>query len=689
MKKYRTEQLRNVALVSHSGTGKTSLAEALLFNTGAITRLGRIEEHNTVGDYDPEEQERGMSVNTAIIPCEWEDHKVNLLDAPGYMDFVGEVKGALRVSSGAVVLVEASAGVEVGTEMVWRYADEHSLPRIAYINKMDRENANFQRAIESLRQKFDTRIIPLQLPIGAQASFRGVIDLVTMKAYVGDKMEPSDMPAELRSQAETLRQELVEAAAEADDELIMKYLEGEELAVEEIQRGIRAGVMSGALVPVMCGSATSNIAVAPLLSAIVAYLPSPAEREVVAKNLATGEDEKLQLSPTAPLAALVFKTLADPFVGKMTYFWVASGEMHSDARVLNSVKGEEERIGQLYYLRGKEQIPTDAVTTGDIAVVTKLSVTATGDTLCDKEHPLVLPGITYPSPIFEAAVQPKTKADLDKLGSALARLVDEDPTLRLRRDQDTGEMILAGMGDSHVDIAVRRLQRKFGVQVTTDVPRVPYKETVTKTAQAQGRHKKQTGGRGQFGDVWVRIEPLPTGTGFEFVDEVFGGAVPRNFIPSVEKGVRNALQQGVLAGFPVVDVRLALYDGSYHPVDSSDIAFQLAGALGFRKAMEAAGPVLLEPVMNVRIIVPEQFMGDILGDLNTRRARVLGMDQEHGNSIITAQAPLAEMQRYASSLRAMTQGRGIFSMEFSHYDQVPSHLAEQIIAAAKVEKEQE
>ena len=689
MKKYRTEQLRNVALVSHSGTGKTSLAEALLFNTGAITRLGRIEEHNTVSDYDPEEQERGMSVNTALIPCEWEDHKINLLDAPGYMDFVGEVKGALRVSTGAVVLVEASAGVEVGTEMVWRYADEHSLPRIAYVNKMDRENANFQRAIESLRQKFDTRIIPLQLPIGAQASFRGVVDLVTMKAYVGDKMEPSDVPAELRSQAETLRQELVEAAAEADDELIMKYLEGEELTVEEIHRGIRAGVTSGALVPVMCGSATNNVAVAPLLSAMVNYLPSPAEREVVARNLATGEDEKLQLSPTAPLAALVFKTLADPFVGKMTYFWIASGEMHSDARVLNSGKGEEERIGQLYYLRGKEQIPTDAVTTGDIAVVTKLSVTATGDTLCDKEHPLVLPGITYPSPIFEAAVQPKTKADLDKLGSALARLVDEDPTLRLRRDQDTGEMILAGMGDSHVDIAVRRLQRKFGVQVTTDVPRVPYKETVTKTAQAQGRHKKQTGGRGQFGDVWVRIEPLPTGSGFEFVDEVFGGAVPRNFIPSVEKGVRNALQQGILAGFPVVDVRLALYDGSYHPVDSSDIAFQLAGALGFRKAMEAAGPVLLEPIMNVRIIVPEQFMGDILGDLNTRRARVLGMDQEHGNSIITAQAPLAEMQRYASSLRAMTQGRGIFSMEFSHYDQVPSHLAEQIIAAAKAEKEQE
>ncbi len=689
MKKYQTEQLRTVSLISHSGAGKTSLAEAMLYNTGAITRLGRVEEGNTVSDYDPEEQERRMSVNTSVILCEWEGHKINVLDAPGYMDFVGEVKGALRVSDAAIVVVCAASGVEVGTEMVWQYADQRGLPRLAFINKMDRENSNFQRTLDHMKQKFERRLIPLVLPIGSQAAFKGVVDLISMKAFVGDKGETSEIPADLREQAEALRQELVETAAEADDELIMKYLDGEELSTEEIQRGIRAGVKAGAFVPVLCGSATANKGITHLLQAIVAYLPSPAEKEVVAQSLATGQEEVMKPSDNSPLSALVFKTLADPFVGKMTYFRVWSGELGSDSRAFNSVKGEEERIGQLYFLRGKEQIPTNNVGAGDIGIATKLQQTATGDTLCSKDHALVLPGITYPSPIFEAAVSPKTKADLDKLSNALARLVDEDPTLRLRRDQDTGEMILAGMGESHVDIAVRRLQRKFGVQVATDVPKVPYKETVTRVAEAQGRHKKQTGGRGQFGDVWLRMEPLPGGSGFEFADEVFGGAVPRNFIPSVEKGLRNAIQHGVLAGFPVIDVRIALYDGSYHAVDSSDISFQLAAALGFKKVMEAAGPVLMEPIMNAKIIVPEQFMGDILGDLNTRRARVQGMDQERGNSVITAQVPLAEMQRYASSLRAMTQGRGVFTMEFSHYDQVPGHLATGIIEAAKAAKEQE
>lgn len=687
MKKYKPEQLRNVSLASHSSAGKTSLAEAMLYNTKAITRLGRVEEKNTVSDYDPEEQERGMSVNTSIIPCEWQGHKINVLDTPGYADFVGEVKGALRVSDGMVALICAASGVEVGTELIWQYADESNLARIAFINKMDRENANFQRALDHLRQKFDATFIPLQLPIGSQASFRGIVDLVTMKAYIGDSNEEAEIPADLREQAESLHQELIEAAAEADDELIMKYLDGEELTKDEVRRGLRVGVVSGSIVPVLCGSGTANIGAAQLLEAIIAYLPSPMDREVVATNPATGEEETLQPSEEAPLSALVFKTLADPFVGKMTYFRVFSGALASDSRVYNSVKGEEERIGQLYFLRGKEQIPMDVVPAGDIGIVTKLAGTATGDTLCDRGHPLVLPGITYPTPIFEASISPKTKADLDRLSSALARLVDEDPTLGIRREQDTGETIISAMGESHVDIAVRRLERKFGVQVLTDVPKVPYKETVTKTAQAQGRHKKQTGGRGQFGDVWLRIEPLPRGQGYEFANEIFGGAVPKNFIPSVEKGLQNALQHGVLAGFPVVDVKIALYDGSYHPVDSSDIAFQIAANLGFRNVMTAAGPVLLEPIMNVKITAPEQFMGDILGDLNTRRARVQGMDQVRGNSIITAQAPLAEMQRYATSLRAMTQGRGIFTMEFSHYEEVPSHLAEEIIEKAKAERE--
>jgi elongation factor G len=687
MKKYQTEQLRNVSLISHSGAGKTSLAEAMLYDTGAITRLGRVEERTTVSDYDPEEQERQMSVNTSVIPCEVAGCKINVLDTPGYMDFVGEVKGALRVSDSTIVVICAASGVEVGTEMCWQYADQLNLPRIIFINKLDRENASFQRVIDQVRAKFEKRVIPLQLPIGAETAFKGIIDLVSMKAYLEDKRDPVAIPAELQKQAETMRQEMIEAAAEADDELIVKYLDGEELSAEEVAKGIRTGVKNGAFIPVMCGSATQNRGVLQLLQAITAYLPSPVEKEVVAKNLASNQEEVLKPISHSPLAALVFKTLADPFVGKMTYFRVFSGDFSSDSRAYNASKGEEERIGQTYFLRGKEQITTDAVPVGDIGIVTKLQYTATGDTLCQKDHALILAGISYPLPVFEASVFPKTKADLDKLGNALARLVDEDPTLRLRREQDTGEMIISGMGDSHVDIAVKRLQRKFGVQVATDVPKVPYKETVTKHAQGQGRHKKQTGGRGQFGDVWLRIDPLPANSGFEFADEVFGGSVPKNYIPSVEKGLRGAIQNGILAGYPVIDVKVALYDGSYHPVDSSDIAFQIAAQLGFKKIMESAGPVLLEPVMDVKIIVPEQYMGDILGDLNTRRARVQGMEQERGNSIITAQAPLAEMQRYASGLRALTQGRGVFSMTYSHYDHVPGHLAADIIEAANAAKE--
>lgn len=689
MAKFGTEQLRNISLVGHGGSGKTSLAEAMLYNTGGINRLGRVEEGNTVADYDPEEQERNMSVNTAIVPCEWESNKINVLDTPGYTDFVGEVMGALRVSDGVVSVICAASGVEVGTELTWDYADKYDLPRIIFVNKMDRENASFERTLENIRQKFDKTVIPLQLPIGAQATFEGVVDLLKMTAYQGETGDEIDIPAELADQAEALHMEIVEAAAEADDELIMKYLEGEELTPEEIGVGLRAAVLAGNVVPVFCGSATLNVGVRGLLSAINEYLPAPNATPRTAVNMATEEEVELTADPAGPLAVLVFKTLADPFVGKMNYFRVISGTFHSDMRVHNITNQEEERIGQLYFMKGKEQITTDEIIAGDLGVVTKLADTSTGDTLADRGMQLKLPDITYPNPIFEAAIAPATKADLDKLSNALSRLVDEDPTLRLRRDPDTAETILSAMGESHIDMAVRRLNRKFGVQVVTEVPTVPYKETVTRTAQAQGRHKKQSGGRGQFGDVFLRIEPKPRGEGFEFADEVFGGSVPRNYIPSVEKGLQNAIKSGVVAGFPVVDVLVALYDGSYHPVDSSDIAFQLAAQIGFRKVMEAAGPVLLEPVMSVKINVPDQFMGDILGDLNPRRARVQGMEQERGNSIITAQAPLAEMQRYATTLRAMTQGRGVFTMEFSHYDQVPSHLIADIVAAVEKAAEED
>ena len=689
MQDYVVGRLRNVVLLSHGGSGKTSLAEAMLYDSGAVNRLGRVDEGTTVSDYDAEEIRRKFSVNTSILPCEWAEHKLNVLDTPGYMDFVGEVKAAIRVADAALVLVCAASGVEVGTELDWQYLDERELPRMVFINKMDRENANWQQTLDQLRRKFDATFVPLQMPIGAQASFKGYVDLIAMKAYLGEKGEPADIPADLQDQAAELRQSMMETAAEAEDELVMKYLDGQELSEAEIRRGLATATRAGRIVPVLCGSALQNVGVRPLLDAMVAYLPDPAARPVVATNPVTQEEVAITSGPDQPLSALVYKTLADPFVGKLTYFRVYSGTLNSDTRVYNSTRSAEERVGQLYMIRGKEQTPVDAVKAGDLGAVAKLQVTNTGDTLCDRGQPLVLPGIVFPNPVFQAAIFPKTKADLDKMSQGLTRLTEEDPTLQVHRDPDTNETILAGMGESHIDIAARRLQAKFGVEITSDVPKIPYRETITKTASAQGRHKKQTGGRGQFGDVFVRFEPLPRGTGFEFVDEVFGGAVPKNFIPAVEKGLREAILKGVLAGFPTVDIKAALYDGSYHPVDSSEIAFKLAAHLAFDKGVADAGPVLLEPVMNVTITVPEQYMGDVLGDLNTRRARVLGMEQSRGNSVITATAPLAEMQRYATTLRAMTQGRGLFTMEFSSYEEVPSHITQQVIEAARKAKEAE
>jgi elongation factor G len=686
MESYKVEELRNVGLIAHGAAGKTSLAEAMLFNAGAVRRLGKVEEGNTVSDYDAEEIRRQISVNTAVTPWEWQGHKVNVLDTPGYMDFVGEVKGAVRVADGVVVVVCAASGVEVGTELTWQYADERQLPRLAFINKMDRENANFQSTLEQMTRKFDANFVPLQLPIGSQANFKGVVDLLSMKAYLGDGKQESDIPAELQEQAQSMREQIIDAAAETDDELIMKYLEGEELTSEEISQGLSAAVASGKVVPVLCGSATQNIGVRLLQNAMVSFLPSPAAAQIKATQIVDGSEQVLQPMAASPLSVLVFKTMADPYVGKLTYFRVFSGTLESDSRVLNANKGEEERLGQLFFLSGKDQTPVKEVIAGDIGAVAKLQATVTGDTLCDKDHPLILPGIVFPLPVAFAAVSPKTQADLDKMGSGLSRLVEEDPTLVVERDNDTGETLIKGMGDSHIDIAVRRLKQKFGVDVLTSVPKVPYKETITKIVQVQGRHKKQTGGRGQFGDVWIRFEPLPRGEGFEFADEVFGGRVPRNYIPAVEKGLREIITEGVLAGYPAVDFRAALYDGSYHSVDSSEIAFKLAAHIAFKRGMEEAGPILLEPIMKATITVPEQFMGDVLGDLNGKRARVLGMGQQRGNSLITAEVPLAEMQRYAADLRSMTQGRGYFSMEFERYDPVPPHLVDGIIAEAKKEE---
>jgi elongation factor G len=688
MKEYQTEQLRNVALLSHGSAGKTSLAEAMLLNTGAINRLGNVNEGTTVSDYDEEEIQRHISLSTSLIPCEWDGHKINVLDTPGYLDFVGEVKGAVRVADGALILLDAASGVEVGTDLVWGYADDQRLPRLVFINKMDRENANFQRCLDALKEKFEADFIPIQLPIGGQADFEGVVDLIALKAYLGSKAEERESPASLQGEIDDYRLQLIEAAAESEDELIVKYLEGEELTEEEIRRGLKARIADGSVVPVLCGSATANIGVQPLLQAIIEYLPSPAEvGETVGANPATGEEEALEPNELAPLAVLAFKNLADPYVGKLTYFRVYSGLMESDSRVFNSRSGETERIGQLYILRGKDQIPTDRVRSGDIGAVAKLGNTSTGDTLCDKGHPIVLTPPVFPKPVFSVAVHPKTKSELDKMSTTLARLVEEDPTLHVAREYATNQTILSGMGESHVDIATRRLLQKFGVNITTSVPKVPYRETITKTASAQGRHKKQTGGRGQFGDVYIRFEPLPRDSGFEFTDEIRGGTVPNSYIPAVEKGLREIISKGVLAGYPTTDFRAALYYGSYHSVDSSEIAFKLAAHLAFKKGIPDAGPVLLEPIMEVTITIPEEFTGDVLGDLNSRRGRVQGMDQRRGMAIITAQAPLAEMQRYATDLRSITQGRGIYAMEFSRYEKVPSHAAQKVIEEAQREAE--
>jgi elongation factor G len=689
MKQYSVGRLRNVVLLGHSGSGKTSLAEAMLFDTGVTNRMGRVEDGTTVADFDDEEHRRGISINTAVVPVEWNDHKINVLDAPGFMDFLGDIKGALAVADGAVIVIDASAGVEVGTELVWGYTDEAGLPRLVFVNKIERENVRFDRVLEQLDASFDATFVPIQIPIGEGSHFQGVVDLVSMKAFTGDGKASEDIPDAAAGQVDTYRRRMMESAAENDDELLMKYLDGDELSGEEIKRGFQAGVASGSIVPVLIGSATHNHGVRRLMDAMIEYLPSPSEASPYqATNPATGEDEMLEADPTGPLAAFVFKTVADPYVGKLTFYRVFSGTMQSDTQVYNPRSSSMERLGQLYVMRGREQIPTGQVAAGDIGGVAKLDETVSGDTLCDRGHPLVIPPPEYPTPLYSVALTPRTQADTAKLGPTLSRLTDEDPTLRWHQEPSTKQLILSGMGETHIDVAVRRMEDKFGVKVNRAVPKVPYRETVTQIASAQYRHKKQTGGAGQFAEVHLRVEPLERGEGFEYESKVFGGAISQSFIPSIEKGIKQVLEQGAIAGYPVVDVKAVVYDGKEHPVDSKDIAFQIAGREAFKLAVHEAGPVLLEPIMNVRVIVPVDMMGDILGDMSTRRGRVLGTNQEGRKAVIEAQVPLAEMQRYATDLRSMTQGRGIYFIEFSHYEPVPQHVAQEIVEQAKREREE-
>lgn len=688
MKEYTTEFLRNVALVSHGSAGKTMLAEAFLHGTGATTRLGKIDDGTTASDYDEEEARRKISLYTTVLPLEYRDHKINLLDAPGFTDFVGEVVSALSVADSAVVLVDAVAGLEVGTEVAWRYADDFKLPRFVVINKLDRDNANYEKAYASVEEYAHAgghRLVKVQLPIGEKQDFKGVVDLISMKAFMGDGKTVTDIPADMLAAAKEAHGILVEAAAEGEDTLLEKYLEAGSLSDEEIIVGLKDVVRSGDFIPVYCAAGGHEIGIVPLLNGFVDLMPSP---EHAQPRVAQGKDgeEKLPASDTGPLAAYVWKTTADPFVGRMTYFRVISGSIQGDIRLWNQNKNVEERMSGLHIQRGKEQIAVKVIHAGDIGSVAKLNITATGDTLCDKNHPLTIAAPKFPTALYRVAIAPKSQADAAKISPTLTRLSEEDMTLEWHNEQATGETILQGMGDQHIDVAIHRAQAKFQVGLISHEPRIPYREGITRKASAQYRHKKQSGGSGQFGEVHLRIEPLPSAD-FEFTDELVGMNLSKSYLPAIEKGIHATMQHGAFAGYPMSNVKVIVYDGKEHPVDSKPVAFEIAGREAFKLAVADAGPVLFEPIMKVNIIVPDANMGDVMSDLNTRRGRVQGTEAERGNTVIIAHVPLAEMLRYTSQLRSITGGRGYFTMELDHYDIVPSHIAGTIVEAHKKEME--
>jgi elongation factor G len=664
------------------------LAEAILFNTKIINRLGKVSEGSTTSDYDPAEQKRAMSINLSMLPYIWQGNKINLMDTPGYPDFIGEVKSAIRVSEGAVIVVCAASGVEVGTEQVWAYCDTVNLARIVYINRMDRENVDFTKVVDQIQSKFGRKCLPIQLPIGEHTTFQGVIDLLKMKSYTGAVSKEGEVPAELLNEAKSLREKLIESIAETEDALLEKFLGGEELNPEELTKALTKAVAAGKLIPIMAGAGLQNIGVLPLMDAIVNYLPPPKDHQVEI----VGEDNKpakMAADPKGNLAALVFKTSADPYVGRLTYFRVYCGAITSNSQVWNVTRNEHERIGQLFILRGKNQEAVQEIGAGDIGAVAKLTVTATNDTLGVKEKHIKLVPIVFPEPRYSEAVYPKTKLDLDKLGPSLAKIVEEDPTLKMHREATTNETILSGIGEIQLSVAAEKMARKFGVNVELQTPKVPYKETITVECQAEYKHKKQTGGHGQYGHVVLELSPLPRGSGTEFVEKIVGGTIPKNYIPAVEKGVHEGVQEGVLGGYPVEDVRIAVIDGSFHPVDSSEICFKIAGAGAVKKGLTDGKPVILEPIVKLKITAPDTYTGDIISDLNTKRGQVHGMLPEEGMNTIEAIVPLAEVQRYAMNLKSITQGKGTYSMEFSHYQEAPPLVTQKIIAAKQAEKEKE
>ena len=696
MTKLDAGHIRNVAIVAHSGAGKTSLSEAILFNAGAIDRAGTVEGGNTTMDFEPEETDRKISVTSAVAYCDWNDTRLNLIDTPGFINFIEDTRGCLRVADGAVVIVSAISGVKAETEKIWRYACEFEVPRIVFVNKLDKEAADFSNAISELEKSFDQEAIPLFIPIGAGESFRGIVDLVAMKAYVykDDKASETVIPDDLKTVAEDYRKKLVEKIAEADDSLLEKYLEGGEITNEEVMKGIKEASLTRRFIPVACGSATMNIGVTQLMELMLMCLPTPEEMSRISPirgtNPKDGKEVDRKPVTTDPLTAYVFKTVADPFAGKLSIFRVYSGVLKADSTVLNATSGAKERIGQIFYLVGKKHVPVASVNAGEIAAVVKLKETNVGDTLCEEHHPLVLPKVKFAEPIISYAIAPKTKGDEDKVSIGLHRILEEDPTIRFTRDEESKEMILSGMGQVHLEVALDKLRRKFGVEVAMKAPKIAYRETIKARTRAQGRYKKQSGGRGQFGDCWIDFEPLPRGGGFEFIDKIVGRVIPQQYRPAVEKGIIEKLKEGLIAGYPMVDVKVTLTDGSYHSVDSSEMAFKIAGSMALQKAVLDAKPIVLEPIMKIEVVVPDDTLGAVIGDLNSKRGKVQGVEpQAGGNQKIMALVPMAEMLVYANQLQSMTSGRGLYSMEFSHYEELPAHVTQKLIAEREKHKEEE
>jgi elongation factor G len=691
MKVYDAASIRNVALVGHSGSGKTQLASAILFDAGMANRLGKVDEGTTVTDYDEEEIARKHTLSASLAYAEWNKHKINLIDTPGMANFLTDARAALKVVDCALVVVDAVSGVQVSTEKVWEICGELELPRLVVLNRLDRERASMERALDSLHQSLGREVIPIQLPIGEEKDFKGVVDLVTMRAitFAADgsgKPSEGEVPAAMKEAADTAREALIEMVAEADESLMEKFFDAGTLTQEELVSGLRKAVAGAKVFPVVCTSATLNIGIQPLLDAILAYAPSPADRQIQGQHPKTGAEARASAVDSGATGAYVFKTVADPFAGRITMFRVLSGALKADTTVHNLTKDSPERLGHLVAMQGKTQTQVPELKAGDIGAVAKLKETLTNDLIGDKAAAFTLPGLKFPEAVLSYAIEPKTRGDEEKISTAMHRLQEEDPTIHYTRDPQTKELLLAGQGQLHIEVTVAKLKRRFGVEVNLKLPRIPYRETITASTEAHGRHKKQTGGHGQFGDCKIKVEPLPRGSDFEFVDDIFGGAIPRQFVPAVEKGIQDARTRGYLAGYPMVDFRVTVIDGSYHQVDSNELSFKLAGSLAFKDAMSRARPTLLEPVMNVEVYAPSDFAGDLMGDLNGRRGHISGMDTRGLSTIIKAQVPMSEMLTYEQHLTSATGGRGSYHMEFSHYQEVPAHLHGKIIAASKAER---